>query len=152
MKLLQTAITVAYGVKHAANEEKTEDQTRRHLSLVVEDLVLAFFFRADVDEHDDEEKEDHHAADVNEYLHAGDELRAGEHKQRRHGDERGDQKQRAVHGIARHHRQQPRKDRRQREDPEEERFVTGESHSSVADFGHKKAQDICAFLWLNLTL
>jgi len=49
---------------------------------------------------------------------------AREYKQRRDRNQRRDQEQRAVNSIARHHRQQPRKDRRESKDPEEERFVT----------------------------
>ncbi len=33
-----------------------------------------------------------------------------------------------MNGIARHHRQQPRKDRRERKYPEEESFVTWKNH------------------------
>jgi hypothetical protein len=33
-----------------------------------------------------------------------------------------------MNSIPRHHGQQPREDRGQREDPEEEGFVAGESH------------------------
>src|SRR6185436_4788102 len=71
-----------------------------------------------------------------------------------------------MHSIARHHGQQPRKDRRQTEDPEEERFVTRESHS-LATKRHKntkcknrttrrrsttKAKNIFVFLCLKLSL
>ena len=131
-------MTFSHAIQHSDNQQKTEDETRRDLSLFVEDLFSALLFRADVYKHDYEEEKDHHAADVNEYLHTGNELRPREYKKRRDRDERRDQKQRAMHGIARHHGQQPRKDRREPEDPEEECFVTGKSHFVLATKRHKK--------------
>src|SRR5215216_3163117 len=124
MERLQTSITLAYRIEHASHQQETEDQARRDLSLVIENLISPTLFSADVDEHDHKQKQHHHAADINEYLHTRNELRAREHKQRRHRYERRNQKQRAMNRIARHDSQQSRKDRRESEDPEEERFVS----------------------------
>ena len=50
------------------------------LSLLVEDLLGATLFCADVNEHDHKQEKDHHAADVDEYLNARDELGPRENK------------------------------------------------------------------------
>src|ERR1051326_1485876 len=105
---LQPSITFVHRIEHSTDEEQTENQTGSYLSLIIEDLVAPTLL----------------SAHVNQYLHTGDELRAREHKQRRNRHQRRDQEQRTVDSISRHHRQQPRKDRRESKDQEEERFVT----------------------------
>ena len=51
---------------------------------MVEDRRIAAFFEADVHEHDNEKKQHHHAADIDKYLHAGNEFGAQQNKERRH--------------------------------------------------------------------
>ena len=49
-------------------------------------------------------------------------------EERGDGNERRNQKQRAVNGIARHHGQKPREDGGDGEDPEEDCFPAGKNH------------------------
>src|ERR1051326_1016552 len=93
---LQPSITFVHRIEHSTDEEQTENQTGSYLSLIIEDLVAPTLLSAHVDEHDHKQKQHHHAADVNQYLHTGDELRAREHKQRRNRHQRRDQEQRTV--------------------------------------------------------
>src|ERR1051325_9566894 len=81
MKYLQTTVTSVDRVKYSAYEQQTKDQAGGDLSLIIEDLFPSTFFGADVDQHDHEQEKHHHAADINQDLHAGNELRAREHKQ-----------------------------------------------------------------------
>src|SRR6266478_1285689 len=91
----------------------------------------AFFFGAHINQHDDEQKQHHHPAHVNQNLHAGDEFSAQQNEERGHRYQRRDKEQRRVHGVASHHGQQPREDHGDREDPEEYCFPTGENHFVV---------------------
>src|ERR1043165_469592 len=79
-------------------EEQPEPDGKAALPEGGEDALLRQV--PDVDEHDDEEEEDHDAAGVDEHLHGADEL--GPLDDEEHGDaeEREQEKQRRVHRVA----------------------------------------------------
>ncbi len=84
-----------------------------------------------VHQHDDEEKQHHDAAAIDEHLHGGDELGMAQQEERRHRQERGQQRDRAVHRIAQRDHQDGAADGERAEEVEQQGVAVGDQ-----EFGH----------------
>ena len=65
-----------------------------------DDIHVATLFRAEIEQHDDEEEQDHDCAGVNEHLNHADEVSVEHHEKRGQAEKGNDQAERAGDWVA----------------------------------------------------